>query len=370
VIPLPAAARSRLEALARLLVNQQRARVLIPPRENGPGFWFGAGNMVEDARGQLYLCGRYRNAGDSRTGLQAGVRGAELAVFRSADRGRSFDKILSFSKRDLSYEDREVLSIERAWLYPASSGVELYISTEKTGIPYPRGFEEFQKPGTGVWSIDRIAAPEIESLDPAGIEPLIEEHDPRYCHLKDPMVYRGEAGDTVLMMSTHPYNWASSNTALCLRMRGQDGFGRPDFDFFPRGFTWDVAISRICGVVQVPRVGPFERLPQAYLYFYDGGECMRQHDEHVTGVRRPRGYSCEELGGAAFSTEEAFPMMERLSTTQPLYVSPHGTGCSRYTSALQAEDGIYTSWEQSRPDLSQPLVLHFTPREQVERSLV
>jgi hypothetical protein len=366
---LPTPARARLEALAETLIDQDRARVLIPPLESGPGFWFGSGNMVEDDRGRLYLCGRYRNSGDSRTGLLAGARGAELAVFRSEDRGGHFTKIHSFSKSDLSYGDREVVSIERAWLYPTETGVELYVSTEKTGLPYPEGFESFRKPGTGVWSIDRITAPDIEALDPANIEALFEERDPRYCHLKDPMLYRDTRGNTVLMLSTHPYNWASSNTAVSLRSGGQESYGALDFGFFPRGFTWDVAISRICGVLPVPRIGAFADLPQTYLFFYDGGECMRNLQEHAEAIRRPRGYSCEELGGAAYTTEEEFPRIERLSATLPFFVSPHGTGCSRYATALLTEEGVYATWEQSQPDLSQPLVLHFTPREEVERIL-
>ena len=50
------------------------------------GFWFGGGNMVQDHDGTLWLVGRYRNHGDSRTGLGAGERGLELALFRSDDR--------------------------------------------------------------------------------------------------------------------------------------------------------------------------------------------------------------------------------------------------------------------------------------------
>ena len=358
-----------LERLAKTLVDQNKATVAVPPLENAPGFWFGAGNMVEGREGVFYLCGRYRNSGDSRTGLAAGARGAELAVFRSEDRGTSFKKILSFSKSDLSYGGTEVLSIERCWLLPASSGVELYVSTEKAGLPYPQGYEEFQKPGTGVWSIDYISAPSVETIDPSAIRPLLEGSDPRYCHFKDPMAYLDDKGNTVLMFSTHPFNWASSNTALALRPAGAGQFGPIDFTFFPRGFAWDVAVSRICGVLRVPRLGLFKADPTIYLYFYDGAEGMRNLAEHGKAVKRPRGYSCEELGGAAYSTADNFPRIERLSRTLPFFISPHGTGCSRYTTALHTEKGVYTTWQQSQPDRSQPLVMCFTSRERVERIL-
>ncbi len=365
MVPLPKTAEQALERLAKTLVDQQRAKITVPPLENAPGFWFGAGNMVEDPGGDFYLCGRYRNSGDSRTGLAAGARGAELAVFRSQDRGQSFKKILSFSKNDLSYGAKEVLSIERCWILLSDTGVELFVSTEKTGLSYPKGYEEFQKPGTGVWSIDRIVAPSIEKIDPSAIRPLLEGSDPRYCHFKDPLAYLDERGNTVLMFSTHPFNWASSNTALAVRSAGAEEFGPIDYTFFPRGFTWDVAVSRICGVLQVPQVGVLEAYPLNYLYFYDGAEGMRDLEEHGRAVKRPRGYSCEELGGAAYSTADSFPRIERLSTVMPFFISPHGTGCSRYTTALHTEEGVYTTWQQSQPDRSQPLVMCFTSREQI-----
>ena len=70
------------------------------------------------------------------------------------------------------------------------------------------------------------------------------------------------------------------------------------------------------------------------VYFYDGLECYRPHEQNPGGVARPRGYSCEELGGACYGLADDFPRMTRLSRTFPLFVSPHGTGCSRYVDAL------------------------------------
>jgi hypothetical protein len=83
-----------------------------------------------------------------------------------------------------------------------------------------------------------------------------------------------------MMLSTHPFNWASSNTALAVQPAGQDQLGPIDQTFFPRGFTWDVAVSRICGVLEVPRFGIFEAAPSTHLYFYDGAEGMRDLEEH------------------------------------------------------------------------------------------
>ena len=136
------------------------------------------------------------------------------------------------------------------------------------------------------------------------------------------------------------------------------------FDFFPRGVTWDVAMTRGTCVVDVPRVGAFEK-QSVSLLFYDGGECVRNHHEHSHAVTRPRGYSCEELGGLACVLDGDFSRIDRLSEHGPLFVSPHGTGCSRYVDVLSADDGLYATWQQSRTDGSQPLVMNFVPQDVV-----
>ena len=69
------------QALTRLLVrlvDQRSARVLIEPQAPKIGFWFGGGNVAQDATGVLWLSGRYRNFGDSRLGVEAGQRGLGL----------------------------------------------------------------------------------------------------------------------------------------------------------------------------------------------------------------------------------------------------------------------------------------------------
>ncbi len=107
----------------------------------------------------------------------------------------------------------------------------------------------------------------------------------------------------------------------------------------------------------VPQVGALTDLPPLSLYFYDGAECLRQHDENPRAVKRPRGWSCEEIGGVAWGWNDS-PHMERLSINAPLFVSPQGTGCSRYVATLVTDDAVYATWQQSQDDLSQPLVGH------------
>ena len=349
--PLDENRENKLIALARAMVNQEKARIIVPAMRPASGFWFGGGNMAQDPRdGSLYLVGRYRNAGDSRSGLGLGERGAELTIFRSDDRGANWRKVVSFSKSDLKVPGREVVSIEGSALHftPGGGGVELFVSTEKTGIAYPPGLESFLKPGTGVWTIERLEAPGIEDLKSAKPATILESADPEYLHIKDPFVYDAPNGETVLYFCSHPFSWSSSNCGYAPR-KGET-FGPPVFDFFRRGTTWDVAITRGTCVVDVPGTG-------ASLLFYDGGECLRPHDQHSHAIKRPRGYSCEEIGGVAYMTAVG-DTPRRLSRTLPFFTSPRGTGCSRYVQVLRTGDGYHVTWQQSQEDLSQPLVMH------------
>ncbi len=358
----------RLRDLGRLLIDQDRARIIVPPQRPSAGHWFGGGNMVEDAEGKLWLVGRFRNQGDSRSGLGMGERGLELAIFSSADRGQTWSKSLAFSKQDLSVDGHEVLSIEGSALRLTDTGVELYVSTEKTGIDYPSGLEAFLKPGTGVWTIDRMVANSIDDLAETPPQSFLSSDDPRFVQVKDPFLYTNNASH--LLFCTHPYCWSSSNTGyLVLETNSEPG--RPNFDFFPRGFTWDVAMTRGTAVLPVPRLGPFadDSCEEIALLFYDGGECVRDLDEHATAVKRPRGYSCEELGGLAYITGGELRSVQRLSVTEPMFISPHGTGCSRYVDVLPTSDGYYATWQQSQHDRSQPLMMNFVSNDEVARVL-
>lgn len=361
---LNAGAEQKLIRLAETLVDQRRARIVIPPRQAASGFWFGGGNMVEAPDGSLLLVGRYRNQGDSRTGLGLGERGLELTIFRSTDDGATFTKELSFPKSSLDVGELKVLSIEGSALRITADGVELFISTEKSGIEYPNGLASFLKPGTGVWTVEHLQASSLEQLATATISTICQSQDPAVIHMKDPALYGASNGDTVLMFCTHPYCWSSSNTAFSIRTANQPKFARPNVDFFPRGSTWDVAITRGTAIVDVPRIGPFQE-QQVSLLFFDGGESLRNLDEHSAAVNRPRGYSCEELGGVAYVVEADFQNIVRLSRVSPMFVSPYGTGCSRYVDVLATGDAFYTTWQQSQDDLSQPLVMTKVDHDEV-----
>ena len=64
----------KLIQFANGLIDQEKARVIIPANDQKKGYWFGGGNMISDELGNLWLIGRYRDHEDSRTGVGAGLR--------------------------------------------------------------------------------------------------------------------------------------------------------------------------------------------------------------------------------------------------------------------------------------------------------
>jgi hypothetical protein len=347
----------KVTALAGALIDQHKARTIVEPYADKPGFWFGGGNMIAADDRSLYIAGRYRNSGDARTGVGKGARGLELAIFCSRDGGRSFEKTISFSKDDLNTDGKQVVSIEGVALHVADETVELFVSTEKAGIDYPEGLEKHKKPGTGVWTIDKIEASTVEGLKHAPVQPLIASANPEFLHVKDPVVHLAGNGDTVLFFCSHPFSWTSSNSAYCIRPAGSREFGDPIFEFFPRGYTWDVAVSRITDVLSISGE-IFEHPETVQMVFYDGAECVRRHDENTRAVSRPRGYSCEEIGGLAVYGSDRVDEIRRISRINPLFISPWGTGCSRYIHTSSLPDKVIAMWQQSQTSGAQPLVMH------------
>lgn len=362
--------KAKLTALASELINQNKARILVEPQAPGTGYWFGGGNVIQDRDGSILICGRYRNYGDSRTGVGAGERGLELAIFRAPDVHSEFEKIVSFSKADLAHSGVDIVSIEGVALHLCEEGIELFLSTEKDA-KYPERIADFQKPGAGVWSIDRIHAATVEELSPANIEEIVPfgTEEIGRLHCKDPWVFDLPNGDLVLGYCTHPFTWSSSGTALMLRKAGSSSYGKITDDLLRRGPVWDIAAARVTERLAVPQFGAFAGSSGLSLYFYDSCESLRQLDENPKAASRPRGWSCEEIGGIAVGNDEDLSQIESLSPEAALFVSPHGTGCSRYIATLVTDEGIFANWQQSQENLSQPLVGHFLPMERVKEIL-
>ena len=158
---------NKLLDLGRRLIDQQSSRIIVQPLGNSFGYWFGGGNICVSKSGEILVTGRFRNEGDARTGTGAGARGLECSVFSGNSPDASFEKVLSFSKEDLSHTE-DVVSIEGVSLinHPdTDDSYEFIISTEKK-TAYPKTLINFQKPGTGVWSIDLLKSENgLEAFD-------------------------------------------------------------------------------------------------------------------------------------------------------------------------------------------------------------
>ncbi len=172
-----------------------------------------------------------------------------------------------------------------------------------------------------------------------------------------------------MFFCTHPFSWSSSNSAYAIRPRRSSRFSEPVFDFFPRGTGWDVAVTRISDVLPLPEWKQASGGGDISLVFYDGAECLRPHEQSTWGVNRPRGYSCEELGGLAIFPAEDPARIERVSKHFPLFVSSWGTGCCRYIHTLRTKDGILATWQQSQKDASQPLVMNFLSWAEINETI-
>ena len=366
----------KLKSFSQILVNQEEATIIVPAKSDATGFWFGSGNVVvvEDQTNlngyQLFLCGRYRNFGDSRQGLKAGERGISLAIFSSTNKGKEWKLEFEWTKYQLSeHLKQEIVSIEGSCLYfnRQKNKWELYVSTEKKRN-YPAGFEDYQKPGTGIWSIDVIESTDssILTLAPETIKPVLISHDPETLHVKDPYVYEDHFGNTDLIFCIHPFNWSSANSGMAKRNKNENEFSKINWQFVNRGKCWDVAACRITSSFQIP-----ENIKNLFsqsgdrltLFYYDGAECVRQLEENEAAVKRPRGYSCEELGGLFIQINDG--ELVNQCNYFPLFLSPHGTACSRYIHSVATPDGIFTTWQQSQATRSQPLVSTFVTYERI-----
>jgi hypothetical protein len=274
---LDLAIKHKLVTLGLALIDQEKARVIVEPYERSTGFWFGGGNMIRDQTGRVLIVGRYRNRGDSRTGLRLGTRGLECAIWQSPDGLTGYKLVHKWSKADLTCQGQRVISIEGTALNLTDGGIELFISSEKER-DYPAAHRKRQKPGTGIWTIDRMTDDSAEMLDPATLQNVLWTTRPADLHIKDPVVANLSDGATALLFCTHPFSWTSSNTAVAVRQPGGTAFGKPQWNILPRGNCWDVAVARVTDVLRVPRVGSLASLPQINLYFYDGAECIHDHD--------------------------------------------------------------------------------------------
>jgi len=101
--------------------------------------------------------------------------------------------------------------------------------------------------------------------------------DPCYLHFKDPNLWNAPSANPTkihLLFCTHSFSWSSATTGSACFVKDSNHelklSGKVNPDVFPRGTTWDVAVSRITGSLSLPRIGILESFPSLSLFAYDG----------------------------------------------------------------------------------------------------
>ena len=174
-----------------------------------------------------------------------------------------------------------------------------------------------------------------------GLAPWLSSEDPEHLHVKDPVFVPasgalGAAGGGHVVFCVHSFAWTEGHSGHVPVAAGAARVpaGPVTFATCPRGTTWDVATARITGAVPaavLARLVAAPGSPPAWgtVFFYDGAESFNAPHQHARGVPRPRGYCCEELGGALVGVLDG--ELRRLSRWHPLMV--RAPACSAATSA-------------------------------------
>jgi hypothetical protein len=264
----------------------ERSRVVVPPPQNGEGFWAGAPTACE-RDGVIYLAYRLRRP------VGQG-RGYAVVVARSLD-GETLETLTVIRQEDMRTD-----SLERPALTVTEDGIwRLYLSCAT--------------PGTKHWRVEVLEAPDPASFDPATARVVLPGSDS--VGVKDPVIVHD--GDTWhLWASCHPLadpaeadqmvtDYATSSDGLEWTWHGTALAGRPG--------RWDARGVRVSAVIAK------EGSVTAY---YDGRASAEENYEERTGVATGDDFSAFVPKG-----------------TRPAAASPYGGGGLRYLCAVPLPDG-------------------------------
>jgi len=178
------------------------------------------------------------------------------------------------------------------------------------------------------------------------VVPLIRSDDPAHLHVKDPVfvpspersLEAAAAAAGRLVCCVHSFAWSEGHSGDVSVVFGADGVVQLRGSFraptAPLGLTWDVAAARITGWVATadclralrPPASAGEATEAPFVLLYDGAESFRPQQGNERGKQRPRGYCCEELGGALLGdmhhSPDGAPRLRRLDACRwtPLLV--------------------------------------------------
>ena len=309
--------------------DPEQSTVIMQPEHSGRGTWIGCpGVLYEPQQHRFLMTYRQRRP----RGNPATERGWRCAVAASDD-GIHFEDVWAVEKSELGTS-----SMERFCLLPRmEGGYHLYLS--------------YVDPADNRWRIDCVEADSPDSFDVRTARPLLTAASTHTEGVKDPYALR--VGPAV-------YLFASCASAEALD-RGQRAQAHATADIFNTGVTigltglatgldgrnfewqgpvlsvgtgWDRYSARLNSMV--PLAGG------AWVGFYDGSAGVEEN--------------YEERCGLAMSHD--LRHWNRLSTSAPWMVSPHGTGSLRYVDAVPVGQELWMYFEYARADGAHELRLH------------
>ena len=290
-----------------LLPDLDRAEVVVPAPDAGPGNWAGAASavVVDD---DVYLTYRVRRP------LNAG-RGVSTVVARSRD-GVRFETISEVWRDDFGAE-----SFERPVVVRAPDGVwRLYVSCAT--------------PDSKHWWIEAIDADRPEDFA-TGRRTVVLPGSDRVA-VKDPVIVVDDAGRWHAWICEHPLTDAGHEDRMSTAYHSSaDGlvWHRHGTVLAPRPGAWDARGARVSDVLGLDPL----------VVLYDGRPRAEDNWHEATGVAR-----------AATPGDPASVLVA--DDTEPLR-SPYSDGACRYATSVTMPDGTLRYYlEVARPDGAHDLV--------------
>jgi len=290
-----------------LLPDLDRAQVVVPAPDAGPGNWAGAASafVADDA---VYLAYRVRRP------LTAG-RGVSTVVARSHD-GVRFQTVSEVWRDDFGAESFERPVVVRT---PAG-GWRLYVSCAT--------------PGSKHWWIEAVDAPRPEDFATGRRTVVLPGSDS--VAVKDPVIVLDDAGGWHAWICEHPLTEVGHEDRMSTAYhRSADGLAweRVRTVLAPRPGEWDARGARVSAVVSLDPL----------VVLYDGRERAEDNWHETTGVARAKrsGDPASLLVG-----DDAEPLR-----------SPFSDGACRYATSVTMPDGTRRHYlEVARPDGAHDLV--------------